>query len=76
MWAMAISRQGRSQSQDRRNNSQCFGFVRRTAVVQSNTRLQVFRPLLMHVPSRGGVDIGDNRVFTVINNGRTGDLRV
>ncbi|MGN6133650.1 MAG: GEVED domain-containing protein, partial [Aureliella sp.] len=39
--------------------------------VQSNTRLQVFGPLLMQVPTRGGIDIVDNRVFTVINNGRT-----
>ncbi|MCC6508556.1 MAG: tandem-95 repeat protein, partial [Pirellulaceae bacterium] len=39
--------------------------------VQSNTRLQVFGPLLLQVPSRGGVDVVDNRVFTLINNGRT-----
>ena len=39
--------------------------------VQSNTRLQVFGPLILQVPSRGGVDIVDNRVFTIINNGRS-----
>ncbi len=39
--------------------------------VQSNTRLQVFGPLLLQVPTRGGVDVSDGRVFTIINNGRT-----
>ncbi|MGN6544443.1 MAG: Ig-like domain-containing protein, partial [Aureliella sp.] len=42
-----------------------------TPGVQSNTRLQVFGPLVMQVPTRGGIDIPDNRVFTVSNNGRT-----
>ena len=39
--------------------------------VQSNTRLQVFGPLILQVPTRGGVDIVDNRTFTITNNGRT-----
>ncbi len=39
--------------------------------MQSNTRLQVFGPLIMQVPTRGGVDIVDNRVFSIINNNRT-----
>ncbi len=39
--------------------------------VQSNSRLQVFGPLQMQVPTRGGVDIVDDRQFTITNNGRT-----
>ncbi len=39
--------------------------------VQTNTQLQVFGPLILQAPTRGGVDIVDNRVFTIINNGRT-----
>lgn len=39
--------------------------------VQSNTRLQVFGPLILQVPTRGGIDMVDNRLFTIINNGRT-----
>ncbi|MDX1924959.1 MAG: DVUA0089 family protein [Pirellulaceae bacterium] len=39
--------------------------------VQSRTRLQVFGPLLLTVPSRGAADINDNATFRVTNNSRT-----
>ena len=39
--------------------------------VQSRTRLQVFGPLLLTVPSRGAADINDNSTFRITNAGRT-----
>ncbi|MFO1062601.1 MAG: Ig-like domain-containing protein [Pirellulales bacterium] len=39
--------------------------------MQSNTRLEAFGPLMLQVPTRGGVDIVDGRLFTISNNGRT-----
>ncbi len=39
--------------------------------VQSHTRLQVFGPLLLTVPSRGAADINDNSTFRITNNGVT-----
>ncbi len=39
--------------------------------VQSRTRLQVFGPLLLTVPSRGGADLTDNSTFRITNNNQT-----
>ncbi len=39
--------------------------------VQSNTRFQVFGPLLLNVPSRGAADLTDNSTFRITNNGLT-----
>ena len=39
--------------------------------VQSQTRLQVFGPLLLTVPSRGAADITDNSTFRITNNNVT-----
>ncbi len=44
--------------------------------VQSNTQLEVFGPLLMDVPPRGGVDIVENTTFTVTNNVNGRDVTV
>lgn len=39
--------------------------------VQSHTRLQVFGPLLLNVPSRGAADINDDSTFRITNAGKT-----
>jgi hypothetical protein len=39
--------------------------------VQGNTVLQVFGTLQLAIPARGGVDLVDNSVFTITNNGTT-----